>query len=47
MKNCILWEGPPAGAGAEHEEEGVAGMKCYELTANPIPHPPAPLGGRR
>jgi len=29
------------------EEEGAAETTCDELTANPIPHLPAPLGGRR
>ena len=23
MKDCLLWEGPHAGAGEEHEEEGA------------------------
>jgi len=32
---------PPA------EGEGAAETTCDELTATPIPHPPAPLGGRR
>ena len=27
------------------EEEGAAETTCDELTATPIPHPPAPLGG--
>jgi len=27
------------------EEEGVAEATCEELTATPIPCPPAPLGG--
>jgi len=39
MKNCSLWEGLNAGAGEEHEEEGVAEIKCYELTTKPISHP--------
>jgi len=47
MKNCILWEGPHAGAGDEREEEGVAETKCYGLTATSIPHPPALQEGRR
>jgi len=29
------------------EEEGAAETKCDELTITYIPHPPAPLGGRR
>jgi len=29
------------------EEEGAAERACDELTAATIPHPPAPLGGRR
>jgi len=29
------------------EEEGAAETRCDELTATPIPHRPAPLGGRR
>jgi len=29
------------------EEEGAAETMCDELTVTPIPHPPAPLGGRR
>jgi len=29
------------------EEEGAAETACDELTATPIPHPPAPLAGRR
>ncbi|KAK4807231.1 LOW QUALITY PROTEIN: hypothetical protein QYF61_024351 [Mycteria americana] len=47
VKYCILQEGPHAGAGEEHKEEGAAEMKCYELTSTPIPHPPcsAHLGG--
>ena len=28
-----------------HEEDEVAETMCDELTINPIPHPPAPLGG--
>ena len=33
--------GPPS------EEEGVAETTCDELTTAPMPHPSAPLGGRR
>jgi len=29
------------------EEEGAAETACDELTAAPIPRPPAPLGGKR
>jgi len=29
------------------EEEGAAETMSDELTTTPIPHPPAPLGGRR
>jgi len=52
VENCLLWEGPHAGAGAECEEpspaeEGAAETACGELTATPIPCPPALLGGRR
>jgi len=52
VKNCLPWAGPHAGAGAEceessPEEEGVAETTCDELTTTHIPHPPAPLGGRR
>jgi len=36
-----------AGAGEECEEEGAAETTCDELTATPIPHRPALLGGRR
>jgi len=47
VENCLLWLGPHAGSGAECEEEGAAETRCDELTATPIPHPPAPLGGKR
>jgi len=47
VEDCLLWEGPHVGAGAECEEEGVAETKCDYLTATPIPRPPAPLRGRR
>jgi len=43
-KDCLPWEGPYAGAGEEHEEEGVAETTRDELTIIPIPHPPALLG---
>jgi len=29
------------------EGQGAAETTCDELTVMPIPHPPAPLGGRR
>jgi len=38
MKGCLLWVGPHARAGEECEDEGVAEMKCYELTVTSIPH---------
>jgi len=47
MEGCLLWEGPHAGAGAECEEGGAAETTCDELTAAPIPRPPAPFKGRR
>ena len=39
--------GPHARAGEECEDEGSAESTCDELTATPIPRPPALLGGRR
>lgn len=50
--DCLLWEGPYAGAGEEgeessHEEKRVAETICDELTTAPIPHLPVPLGGRK
>ena len=45
MANCLPWEGPHAGAGAECEEEGAAETKFDELTAIPIPLPLRCLGG--
>ncbi|KAK4828876.1 hypothetical protein QYF61_001004 [Mycteria americana] len=45
MKDSILWEGPHGGAREEHEEEGVAETKCYELTPTRIL--PVPLGGQQ
>jgi len=47
MDNCLLWEGPHAGAGAECEEEGAAETACNELTAAPIPRPPVLLRERK
>ncbi|KAK4821436.1 hypothetical protein QYF61_020019 [Mycteria americana] len=43
VEDCLLWVGPLAGAGEESEEEGAAERTCHELTATPIPHPPALL----
>ena len=31
IKDCIPWEAPHAGAGEEHEQEGAADTKHYEL----------------
>jgi len=39
VKDCMLWEGPHAEAGEEHEEERAGETKGYRLTATPIPHP--------
>jgi len=47
VKNCLPWDRPQAGAGEECEKEGAAETPCDELTTTPIPHPPAPLEGRR
>ncbi|KAK4826947.1 hypothetical protein QYF61_012796, partial [Mycteria americana] len=48
MEDCLLWEGHHSGAGEECEEEGAVETTCDELTATPIPHPPALLGrGKR
>ena len=44
VEDCLLWEKPHTGAEEEHEQEGVAETTCDELTATPIPRPPAPLG---
>ncbi|PKU45778.1 vps10 domain-containing receptor 2 [Limosa lapponica baueri] len=38
MKHCSPWEGLHDGEGEQHEGEGVAETKCYELTTTPIPH---------
>ncbi|GAB0192656.1 zinc finger and BTB domain-containing protein 5 [Grus japonensis] len=43
VKDGVLWEGSHTGVEEQHEEEVVAEMKSYELTAIPIPHPPVPL----
>jgi len=47
MKDCNLWTGLHAGAGEEHEKEGAVDTKHYEMTAVPLPCPPAPLRARR
>lgn len=48
VKVCILWEGSHTEAGEKCEQEGVAKMNCYELTATPFPHRPcAAQDGRR
>jgi len=51
IEGCRLWEGPYAGAGQKHEEEGAAERNCYELGTAPVPHPPCAIwdkgGGRR
>lgn len=39
MKHCSPWEGPYAGEGEQHEEEGEAEIKCYELTTTSISCP--------
>lgn len=44
---CFHWEGFPAGAGEECEEEGVAEMTCSELITTPISRPPVLQGRRR
>jgi len=44
MKDCTPWVGAHAGAGEQHEEEGSAEAKFYELTPAPIPHVSVPLG---
>jgi len=47
MEDCLLWEGPHAGAREEREEKEVAETMCDELTIAPIPRRPVLLGGRR
>jgi len=52
VENCLQWEGPHAGAGAETEEsspeeEGAAETKRDELISASIPCRPALLRGRR
>lgn len=42
-KEYIPWEGPDAGAGDVHQNEGVTEKKCHGLTATAIPHSPALL----
>lgn len=43
MKYCTLVD---SGTGGQHEEEGAVEMEHYDLTINPIPHPPVSLAGR-
>jgi len=45
VEDCLLWEGPHAGTGEESEEEGAEKTRCDDLTATPIPPPPALLWG--
>jgi len=52
MKSCSPWEGPRLEQGQSVRspppgEEGAAETTRDELTTAPIPHPPAPLRGRR
>lgn len=47
MKDYIPWEEPQAGAGEEHEEEGVSETKCYELAELLFPIPLHCLGWRK
>ena len=44
MKDCLPWEGPHAGAGEQHEKEGVTDTNCYELSTICCAHPPVALG---
>lgn len=46
MKDCSLWT-ICAGAGEQHEKEGVPGRSCYGLITTSIPHPAVPLQGGR
>lgn len=51
MEDCLLYEGPHAGAGegvrnSPPEEEGAAERMCSKLLML-IPRIPAPLSGRR
>jgi len=39
MEDCLLWDGPHAGAAEECEEEVAAETICDELTVTPIPCP--------
>jgi len=43
VEDCLLWEGSHAGTREEYEEQGASETMCDELTATPIPHPPAAL----
>jgi len=52
MEDCLLWKGPTLEQGKSvrsppPEEEGVAESSCDELTAGPVPRPPALLGRTR
>jgi len=52
LKDCSLFKGSTLEQGQSvrsppPEEEGAAETTCDELTATPIPHPPAPYGRRR
>lgn len=47
IKDCILWVGFPPRAEEEHEEQGEAETKHYEVIPTPSPHLPAPLRGNR
>ena len=41
MENCLPWEGPYATVGKGCKEEGATETTCDELTATPVPCPPA------
>ncbi|TRZ15769.1 hypothetical protein HGM15179_011351 [Zosterops borbonicus] len=52
LEDCLLWEGPQAGAGekcevSSPEEKGVAEKRDDELTTALIPHPSELIQGRR
>ena len=47
MKDCIPCKGSHTGTREESEGEEVAETKCYGLTATPVSHPSALLGGGR
>ncbi|PKU49492.1 rna-directed dna polymerase from mobile element jockey- hypothetical protein [Limosa lapponica baueri] len=46
VEDCLLWQGPHAGAGKNCKEEGEAETMCDELTATPNPHHPTLLVGK-